>query len=104
VVRHLSGLATKKNVSPKALQEKIEILKVSIIFVPEELYTDRLEVASNLVRDPSDRWFAALALKLAEEHGIALILTYNKRDYRVGELERMGVRVLTPGEAAGRLL
>ncbi len=72
--------------------------------MPDALYDDKLDAASGLVKDPSDRWFVALALKLAEKHGMAVILTYNRKDYKVEELMKRGVRVLTPAEAVRILL
>ena len=47
------------------------------------------------VNNESDTPFVAVALK----HRPAYILTYNKRDYNVGELRKMDVLVVSPGEA-----
>jgi len=95
-------LARRKGLNPEKQQLLLATLLQGIEIVGENAYTRYLEEARRLVRDPADSDFAALALKLTEEHGEAIIITYNKRDYIVERLAEKGVKVLTPREALAR--
>ena len=96
--KHLVELAVKKDVPLKELQARMKLLEQAIRFVPASQYERYLGAAVKLVKDLGDKWFAALALHLREHHKQVVILTYNKRDYKVAELQRENVIVLAPGE------
>ena len=69
-----------------------------------ETYNRYMEEAQNLVFDPGDADFAALALKLREQYGNILILTWNKKDYDQKTLKKKKIIVATPPEAIETLL
>ena len=97
--KHLTELATKKNTPVKELHTRIKLLKQAIKFIPTSQYKQYLDTAAKLVRDPADRWFAALALSLSKKYKMVVILTYNKKkDYKNEELLERGIIVLTPRE------
>jgi len=52
----------------------------------------RLAAAEQLVRDPGDAHVVALALAASAD----CIVTANKKDFRVPELDRLGIAVVTP--------
>jgi predicted nucleic acid-binding protein len=102
--RVLDRIAEKKGLNPNILTPAFNAILDLAEEVESSEYRRLLKQAESLVFDPKDTPYVAVALHLRARYREVVILTYNKRDYRVGELERMGVRVLTPGEAAGRLL
>ena len=96
--KHLTELAIKKGTSVKELHARIKLLKQAIKFAPTNQYEQYLDTATKLVKDPADKWFAALALSLSKKYKKVVILTYNKKDYRIVELQGEGITVLTPRE------
>ena len=91
-------LAEKKRVDKQQLVQAFQNLLNITRQARIEEYGHKLEAAKKLVSDPSDAPYAALALCLAEKHGRAVILTYNRRDYKLEELEKHNIKVLTPRE------
>ncbi len=52
--------------------------------------------------DPSDAVYVALALELRRQYGKVVILTWNKKDFRIRTLRDAGIDVLTPLEFVRR--
>ena len=101
---HAAYIAEKKKTPKENLEALIKIVTWKIQLANPHYYQDKTEQARKLVRDPGDIDFAALALKLAEKHDEVILLTWNKRDYKIPELEELKVKVLSPPEAAKTLL
>ncbi len=97
-IKHLTELAIKKGTPVEELHARMKLLKQAIKFVPTSQYEQYLDTAAKLVKDPADKWFAALALSLSKKYKEVVILTYNKKDYKCEELRERGITVITPGE------
>ncbi len=97
--RKAREIEEKKRLQPGALEKDLENILSLTVEARGEEYNGRLEEAKTLVKDPRDAPYAALALHLASRHGKAILITYNKGDFRVQGLARRGVIVATPREA-----
>ena len=60
--------------------------------VTSVVIASRLAAAEQLVRDPGDAHVVALALAASAD----CVVTANKKDFRVPELDRLGIAVVTP--------
>ena len=104
IKRHAQTLTEKKGRPWEELETLLEIVIAGMEVVDPETYNRYMEEAQDLVFDPGDADFAALALKLRERYGNILILTWNKKDYDQKGLKRKKIIVATPPEATEKLL
>ena len=98
--RVLGQIAEKKHLDPEELTRAFQSILNLTTQAQIRYYKGYLGEAENLVNDPKDAPYVALALKLRENHARVIILTYNKKDYKCEELRERGITVLTPGELA----
>ena len=96
--RVVGELAEKKRIDKQQLAQAFQNLLNITSQARMEEYGHKLEEAKKLVYDPSDAPYVALALYLAEKHARAVILTYNRRDYKSEGLEKHNIKILTPKE------
>ena len=104
IKRHAQTLTKKKGRPWEELKALLEIVIADVEVVDPEMYNRYMEEAQDLVSDPGDADFAALALKLREQYGNILILTWNKKDYDQKGLKKKEIIVATPPEAIKILL
>ena len=84
--------------NPGTLKTLFQAILRLAIQVDMGSYEKYIEQARDLVNDPKDAPYVALALYLREQHKTVVILTYNKKDYKVDELVGNGIIVMTPRE------
>jgi len=94
----ISQVAEKKHLDPEDLTSAFQSILNLATQAKIQHYKGYLGEAGNLVNDPKDTPYVALALKLREDHARVFILTYNKKDYKSEELRERGIIVLTPRE------
>ncbi len=104
IEKYAGFLAERKNIPFSKQKALLKIVTGNIEIVKEGHYKEEIERARLYVNDPGDMDFVALAIKLQERYTEVVILTYNRKDYKVEELMKRGVRVLTPAEAVRILL
>ncbi len=89
-------LARKKNVSPAEQKHLLTLLLSSVRTVESDVIKPLIKTALRYVRDRDDAPFVALALYLQTMYDDVAILTWNMNDYMKENLERLGIKVLTP--------
>ena len=94
----VDDLAERKGIDPWVLKTAFQTILKMTTEAKKKSYEKHLERAKDLVRDPKDAPYVALALHLREHYKQVIILTYNKKDYKYEELQRNGITVLTPME------
>ncbi len=97
--KHINLLERKAELPPNLLRLSIQGLISKIELVKEEDFKSEILESINLVNDEKDSPFAGLALKARP----SILVTFNKKDYKVNELLEMDVKVLTPTEALKEL-
>ncbi|MCE4601102.1 MAG: PIN domain-containing protein [Desulfurococcales archaeon] len=94
----VDDVAKRKGIDPWTLKTALQTILKITTEAKKKSYKKHLEKAKDLVRDPKDTPYVALALHLREHYKQVIILTYNKKDYKCEELQREGITVLTPRE------
>ena len=94
----IGELVERKGLNPETLKALFQMILRLTIQVNIGSYEKYIEQAGGLVNDPKDTPYVALALYLREQYETVVILTYNKKDYKVEELAGNGIIVMTPGE------
>ncbi|MCE4599297.1 MAG: PIN domain-containing protein [Desulfurococcales archaeon] len=94
----IEEIAARKGLKSAELRNAINLLLAIFNTVEDEEYRNHIEHALELVNDPKDAPYVALALHLKEKHRQVTILTYNTNDYKKKELVKVGIRVATPRE------
>jgi len=91
---HLPEISRKSNLPNRVITDVLNMIFDNIETVKEESFKNEIQKAFSLVTDENDSPFAGLAIKKAP----SFLLTYNKKHFKVQELENMNVLVFTPSE------
>jgi len=95
IEKHSFEIARKSKIETALLSKALNEILKNVTRVPENEFMDKLELSKKLVKDENDAQFAALALHFSP----SIILTFNKKDYRIAALNKAGVKVMLPIEA-----
>jgi len=93
--RHYQTLGRKMRMNMKLLPMSVEEIVKNIKLVKEASFKKQIKEALKCVTDGADAPFAGLALKLKP----SIIVTYNKKHYKIDKLKNRSVEVATPIEA-----
>ena len=96
--KHLLLIAKKRGEDPDLIHAEISFILGEFETVPMKNYLYLREDAEKLVTDRGDAPFVALALYLLRRYPRVVLLSYNKRHFRVKELAKRNVLVFTPVE------
>lgn len=95
VIKNLPSISRRYGIDIKILSGfLVPNLFRNIEFVDETDFKEYFEEASQLVNDSSDTPFVALALKKKP----CTIVTKNKKDYKINELEKLSIDIFTSHE------
>ena len=102
--KYADYLAEEKNLPREKQQALIKLITENINIIEERRYETYTPEAKTLTTDPGDIDFVALSLKLRETYREVVLLTWNTRDYKTGELGKRGITVLSPKDVLGAFL
>ena len=94
----IGEMARRKGIKEETLKTAFKNILKLTRQIEIKNYEEYLKEAEYYVRDPKDTPYVALALYLRRKHRQAIILTYNKKDYKHEELEKKDITTLTPRE------
>ena len=94
--KHISLISKKSGLKEDDIELAIEIISKRIKVL--DVSTDLLRDSRQYVNDTKDAQYVAVALTLLNSHRIVIILTYNKKDFKIKELAKKNIHVLTPVE------
>ena len=96
IMKHIREITGKSGLSAKDVLRALNVMFEGMTPVSSKDISEHLETALEYVNDKDDAVFVACALWLKGHYDAVVILTWNLKDYRANELEKIGIYTTTP--------